>query len=328
MLSASDDCRVSNRISCPRWLCANMLGLLFDVSLFCKFPDTDAVLGQIQKAEQRILSLTSIAVLTPGNTTSIGLNVKELDSTKTENDFARALHEQHGVVRHAITTLMKRHDDVCKGTFPPAQSAEEIYNNIKSLLDRFDIYSKCTKTYMTRIPIQKDDIVAISTELAAGMFALSYDDVSQYKEVIELRKGGVPVKTLTMIISSRKENVIEGNYDVEVSLEGDEVVLQYTKRQNLAEKILELGISRNGYAFNTQRSVDSTLHKLAYAGLYGPDAVSDEGCYGRPESKCAEYNTFESGEACQHDLQCQSNKCVSVPGCVTLFTSNCNHQCV
>lgn len=266
------------------------------------------MLEQIEYAERRIVSLSSVAVLMPGEEAPV-LRMKEIDSKQTEQDFAKAMAVNNNDVEVAMTNLMKPHDDVCRNTtFAPARSAEAIYANIKKLLDTFDIYSKCTKTYMKRVPIQKDDVVAISTELAAGMFGLSYEDVAQYKEAIELQNEK-PVKTLTLIVSSRKENVIEGNYDVEVSLDEGMVILKYTKRQNLAEKVLEMGISRNSYAIKTQRSVDSTLHKLAYAGLYGPDAVSDGGCYTKPNSKCAEYNTFESGEECQYDLQCQSNKC-------------------
>jgi hypothetical protein len=305
--------------------------MFFDVSLYCKFPDSEAVLEEIEKVESRVVSLTSIAVLTPGNDTSIGLNVKQIDSAQAQQDIEKVLAETDGVLQHAISTFMRPHVDMCKGSsFGPAQNAEQIYNNIKLYLDRFDIYGKCTKTYVKRVPIQKDDVVAISTELAAGMFALSYEDVSQYKETVELRNGK-PVKVLTMIISSRKENVIEGNYDVVVSVEGDEVVLQYTKRQNLAEKMLVKGITHNKYAIRTQRSVDSTLLKLAYAGLYGGDALSDEGCYGTPKSKCAEYGMFEKGEACQHDLQCESGKCVPEPACAgrfRLFAFNCDYVCL
>merc|ERR1712050_534079 len=145
--------------------------------------------------------------------------------------------------------------------------------------------TKCTKVYVPNRDedgnpkMRKDDIIAIVTEPLAGHFTLSYEDVSQYQEYID--EHGT--KTLVAIISSRKENVIEGNYDVTVQLFTNGTVrLAYTKRQNLAEWVLDAGIDRAGYIIVTQQSVDRTMLKLAYAGRYGPEALSeDTGCFVR-----------------------------------------------
>merc|ERR1712232_598467 len=172
-----------------------------------------------------------------------------------------------------VSDLLEPHQDTCAGHLQP-KSGEEVYNNIKSYVDTFDIYTKCTKVYVPnrdengKPQMRKDDIIAIVTEPLAGHFTLSYEDVAQYQEYVD-NEG---TKTLTAIISSRKENVIEGNYDVTVSLFQNQTVrLAYSKRQNLAEWLLDQGISRAGYIITTQDSVDRTMLKLAYAGHYGPE---------------------------------------------------------
>merc|ERR1711879_1019968 len=111
-----------------------------------------------------------------------------------------------------------------------------------------------------------------------------------------------------MGITSRKENVIEGNYDVTVQLFANQTVrLAYTKRQNLAEWVLQSGISHAGYIIATQDSVDRTMLKLAYAGRYGPEALDeDSGCYVR--EYCTDYFTLQLGESCDEDKQCASGK--------------------
>jgi len=327
------ECRITDTITCPKWLCANVLGLFFDVELFCKFPTEEMVFKRIEHDEQRILSFTSIAFLRPAAEHG-PMNFWELQDAASEEDLNLKLTEIGGTdLQAAIGQLMREHEDTCAGNekFPPAASVDEIFNNVKSLVDEFDIFTKCTQTYVKRRgstgrpQLRKDDVVAIATELAHGMFSLSYDDVAQYEEYTSL-ENGKPIRTLKMVISSRKENVVEGNYDIQMRIEDDKVRVEYRKRQNLAEPKLQAGITHNGYAIVTQQSIDSTLRKLAYAGVYGRAALSDGGCYTEPNAEkwgCAEYGSLNKGDACKYGMQCKSGECKKESGCLFSCESFC-----
>merc|ERR1712032_92882 len=132
--------------------------------------------------------------------------------------------------------------------------------------------------------------------------------MGQYQETVD-NEG---TKILSLIISSRKENVIVGNYGVTLRLfKNDTVGLAYSKRQNLAEKVVAAGISHRDYIITTQRSVDNTIRKLAYAGLYGPASLGDDtGCY--VYRMCPDWQTLDVGEACENDEQCITNNCKKV----------------
>jgi len=301
---------------CPQWLCSGILSLTVDVTLSCTFPDEKVVFATLAAQEKKVVKLSSSALIFPDM--QGGLDIKELKEGASGEMLAKK----------AVSELLVKHTDTCKGTaFKPEKDGRKIYDNIKSLVDGFDIYSKCTKVYVGRndpvtgrAKMQKDDIVAISTELAFGHFSLSYEDVTQYKEFVD--KDGT--KTLVAIISGRKENVIEGNYDIVLKLfKNNTVLLDYTKRQNLAEGILEYGTSHNGYRISTQASVDKTIEKLAYAGLYGLDALHDtKGCMKR--EFCSGYLTKAPGDPCTDDEQCKTNYCKKDN---FLCPVNCNYHC-
>jgi len=316
-------CRLNDSIECPEWLCKTILGSFFDVKLFCKFPSEDFVLEKIHEQERQVLKQSGTAILQPG---MAKLELRELRSNATAKDLDA---DGSNVDGDPLSMLMVPHIDDCaqEGTVTPAQSGLQIYENIKAVVDTFDIYSRCTKAYVTRtdphsgIPkMQKDDIIAISTEMAAGFFSLSFEDVTQYSEYTD--QDGT--KTLTAIISSRRENVIEGNYDVVVQLFKDgHVQIDYTKRQNLVPWLLKNGVSSNGYKIMTQQSVDATIRKLAYAGLYGSTVFEHGGCY--KHESCSDYETLDIGDTCAYDMECKSHLCDKVsPLC---FWWGCDRVC-
>lgn len=275
---------------------APIANLFLDVDVTCGFPPQDKVIDQIRKREKDIVKISSETYISPDMSS---LDIKVLPDGAVESDL-------EGV---DVSELLEPHQDSCTDQMPP-KNGEDVYNNIKSYVDTFDIYTKCTKVYVPnqengKPQMRKDDVIAIVTEPLAGHFTLSYEDVAQYEEYVD-SEG---TKTLTAIISSRKENVIEGNYDVTVQLFQNQTVrLAYVKRQNLAEGLLDLGISRAGYIITTQSSVDRTMLKLAYAGRYGPEALDENsGCYVR--QYCTDYFTLQVGDPCAEDKQCATGKC-------------------
>merc|ERR1711971_215828 len=293
-VSPMGSCQLTDNHTCPEWLCSSLLGLTTDVDLYCSWPNEDSVIQKITEQKKNIVKISATAFINPTGE----LDVRELASTATGADLADG---------KTIDELMQKHMDTCAGTsFAKAVSGEDIYNNIKAIVDRFDIYSKCTQVYVPRqvnglARMQKDDVIGISTEVAYGFFSLSFEDVSEYKEYTD-NEG---TKTLIAIISSRKENVIEGNYDIELRLFTNGTVrLGYTKRQNLAEAVLRHAISFDAYKITTQQSVDRTILKLAYAGRYGAASIDDgAGCYVR--ELCTGYLTKVEGEKCEDDEQCK-----------------------
>mmetsp|Transcript_84662 Transcript_84662/g.132249 ORF Transcript_84662/g.132249 Transcript_84662/m.132249 type:complete len:369 (-) Transcript_84662:36-1142(-) len=302
---------------CPKWLCADLLGFLFDVKVYHKFPDEEKMMTKLEHIEERILKLTGEATLWGARAAAEAFNLSnrmefmEISDDATENDLAEEFEKNGGDLPAAVSQFFVQHQDQCMGDnkFPAAHSPEQIFNNIKAVVDTFNIFTKCTKSYVKRIEdgrpqIRKDDVIAVSTELASGVFSRSFEDVSQYQEYYD-HEG---VRHLIAIVSSRKENVIEGNYDIVVRQYPDRVHLQYTKRQNLAEPVLRRGITKNGYAIVTQHSVDKTIRKLAYAGLYGGMAIEfGAGCMDQVD--CVEYEMKDIGEKCKYSMQCKSHSC-------------------
>jgi hypothetical protein len=250
----------------------------------------------IKDREDQIVKISSETWITP-------------DMASLDIDVLREGAEASDLQGKDISEMLVRHQDSCAGKLP-TKSGQDVYDNIKAYVDTFDIYTKCTKVYVPnqengKPKMRKDDIIAIVTEPISGHFTLSYEDVAQYQEFVD-NEG---TKTLQAIITSRKENVIEGNYDVTVQLFVNQTVrLAYTKRQNLAESLMQAGISHEGYIITTQDSVDRTMLKLAYAGRYGPEALDEEtGCYVR--KWCTDYFTLQVGDACHDDKQCATGKC-------------------
>jgi hypothetical protein len=282
-----------------------------DVDVSCSFPPESVVTSAIHEREANIVKISSDTFITP--------EMSHLEILVLPDDAEAADLESKDV-----SEILVPHNDSCAGRFQP-KSGADVYNNIKAYVDTFDIYTMCTKVYVPNqvngVPkMRKDDVIAIVTEPFPGHFTLSYEDVAQYEEYIDSEN----TKTLIAIITSRKENVIEGNYDVKVQLFANQTVrLAYTKRQNLAERILDLGISHTGYVIATQDSVDRTMLKLAYAGRYGPEALDENlGCYVR--KYCTDYFTLAIGEACNYDRQCSTGKCQKTNSwCLW----SCNYEC-
>merc|ERR1712032_1554352 len=263
--------------------------------------------------EARIVKISSETYITP-NMSNLDIQVLP-DGTQAADLEGKEVSE-----------LLTPHLDTCAGVFAE-KSGADVYNNIKSFIDKFDIYTKCTKVYVPNevggIPqMRKDDIIAIVTEPIPGHFTLSYEDVAQYQEYID--SDGTT--TLNAIITSRKENVIEGNYDVTVQLFQNQTVrLAYTKRHNLAEEVMTWLVTKANYIITTQDSVDRTMLKLAYVGRYGPEAIDeDSGCYER--KWCTEYATLHIGETCESDQQCVTQNCQSQCACSWCWWG-CSYSC-
>lgn len=302
LASGTKSCDVSSTISMPNWL-ASILGLLTDVDLYCDFPRDEDVFDKIDALEDSIVKRSSSITLRPNRP----IHYQAVPSSRTGQDLYDALQAGNG-----MDSLKAGHLDSCNSdaAFPSAATAAEIYENIKAMVDGFDIFSKCTKVYARKnehgiAKIKKDDVIAVSTLIALGHYSLSYEDVAHYDEEVNGNE-----RTLSVVVSSRKENVIEGNYDITLSLRGDYVELTYTKRQNLAEALLASQCDHNCYEVATQRSVDLTILKLAYAGLYGPSAVSfdNSGCR-QDTSSCKGFSTLQLGDICSDHEQCQTSCC-------------------
>jgi len=282
-----------------------------DVDVSCGFPPEEKVTQSIRKREAGIVKVTSETYIGPFGP----LDMPDHLDIRVLPDGAQGSDLDDKDVRE----LLVPHQDTCARSFA-AKSGVDVYNNIKSYVDTFGIFTKCTKVYVPNqengIPkMRKDDIIAIVTEpypghTHAGHFTVSYEDVAQYQEYVD-SEG---TKTLLAMVTSRKESVIEGNYDIKVQLFTNQtVLLTYTKRRHLAEWVLDADISHAGYIIAThiiatQGSVDRTMLKLAYAGRYGPEALDeDSGCYAR--EYCLDDFTLQIGEVCSEDQQCATGKC-------------------
>lgn len=301
-IKRAQGCSVTSTIVLPRWL-SIFVGLLTDVDLYCDFPSEDDVLSKIKNIESSIVKRKASIVLKP----SEKIVFKEVPADKTGEDLKEALKADKD-----MESLKEDHVDSCHGdpSWPAVATAKEIYDNIKSMVDSFDIFSKCTKVYIAKdatgkAQIAKDDVMAISTLLAFGHYSLSYEDIAHYDEVVDGEN-----RTLSVVVSSRKENVIEGNYDITVALRDDEVTLTYTKRQNFAESLLSSQCDDNCYKVATQQSVDLTILKLAYAGVYGTAAISfdNTGCR-KDTSTCKGYSTKKIEDTCKDHEECSSDCC-------------------
>jgi hypothetical protein len=304
---------------------APIAGLFMDVDVSCGFPPESQVVTSIHDREAAIVKLSSETFIVPD---MASLNIRVLKPGTQASDLGAI-----DVSNSDVSKFLKPHQDACSafGTTFPVNSGQAVYDNIKKFVDSFDIYTKCTKVYVPNkengMPkMRKDDIIAIVTEPLAGHFTLSYEDVAQYEEYVD--EHGT--RTLVAIISSRKDNVIEGNYDITVQLFKNHTVrLAYTKRQNLAEALLKLGNDlvnggRAGYILTTQDSVDKTMLKLAYAGRYGPAALDENsGCYQREH--CIDYFRLQIGDVCAADKECATGKCeYETRWCLW----NCTKRCV
>jgi len=266
-----------------------------DVELFCDFPKEAYVNSKIADIEKTIVKRTGSLRIQPG----ANISYRAVPSDKTGKDYADA--------NGTMDLLKVAHIDTCagSGSITPSTNVSQVYGNIKALVDRFEIFSKCTRSYVPHTDLRKDDVIAVSTLLAFGHYTLSYEDVARYDE----EEDG-DHKTLSVVVSSRKLNVIEGNYDITLKLRTNYVELSYTKRQNLAEDILASQCDRNCYEVATQQSVDNTMLKLAYAGLYGHEAISPDntGCWVEPSS-CFGYSIKKIGDVCTDNEECKTECC-------------------
>jgi hypothetical protein len=160
------------------------------------------------------------------------------------------------------------------------EGGEPAYERIKRAIMKWDIYGGTTTVYFKGEEIVQGDVIAISTLLAADVFPLSFEDVTDINEI-----HTPAFSQLRVVVTTRQENIVDGNYTVDLKLfrqdgEGrtgsravDDIEIYYQKRQNLQYWLLEKAIgSHEEYRSATEKSVKLTLDRLRAFG--SPDAVS------------------------------------------------------
>mmetsp|Transcript_43512 Transcript_43512/g.114709 ORF Transcript_43512/g.114709 Transcript_43512/m.114709 type:complete len:477 (+) Transcript_43512:101-1531(+) len=156
------------------------------------------------------------------------------------------------------------------------KGGQAAYDRIKQGVSVWDIYGGDTKVYLPKekTEIKKDMIIAISTKLVKNVYPLSFEDVNEFREV-----DYPAYKQLRAVVGTRQENIVDGNYDVVVTLfkedgkghsgvarEASDVEIHYQKRQNLTYWVMQKKLSIEKYREKTQESVDKTLEKLLAMG--------------------------------------------------------------
>jgi len=259
--------------------------------VYHKFPEDQDMETQIANIESTIVKQSGLVKIRLDQS----ISYRQVPSHKSAQDYEDA--------NRSMDKLKIDHQDSCAGNKTSVATVTQIYNNVKQMVDAFDIFSKCSKSYVPQGKLRKDGVIAVAVELSNKLFSVSFEDVAHYEEDTDGNH-----KTLTVVVTSRKENVIEGNYDLTVKLRDDHVEFSYTKRQNLAGAALSHLVTTDAYEVMTQQSVDNTILKLAYAGLFGRTAVDFGGCFVE-DNHCGHYSTKENGDTCTEDVQCKTGCC-------------------
>ena len=191
------------------------------------------------------------------------------DYPSADSVDAKINEKNRHVVRESGTVVISQRDAADYDT-----TVAEVYTEMKAAIDELNIFTDSTRVYLPEGTLHKDDIIAVSTNLVSGIISTSYEDVAEYVE-LDTADGG---KFFRVVITTRQENVVDGNYDVTLVLRGgafdeQQVELTYVKRQNLVGALAWLHsvmFDPEDYLLSTRASVQNTLARLTALGYGEP----------------------------------------------------------
>ncbi len=191
------------------------------------------------------------------------------DYPSADSVDAKINEKNRHVVRESGTVVISQRDAADYDT-----TVAEVYTEMKAAIDELNIFTDSTRVYLPEGTLHKDDIIAVSTNLVSGIISTSYEDVAEYVE-LDTADGG---KFFRVVITTRQENVVDGNYDVTLILRGgafdeQQVELTYVKRQNLVGALAWLHsvmFDPEDYLLSTRASVQNTLARLTALGYGEP----------------------------------------------------------
>ncbi|MEC9465779.1 MAG: hypothetical protein VX834_08350 [Myxococcota bacterium] len=191
------------------------------------------------------------------------------DYPSADSVDAKINEKNRHVVRESGTVVISQRDAADYDT-----TVAEVYTEMKAAIDELNIFTDSTRVYLPEGTLHKDDIIAVSTHLVSGIISTSYEDVAEYVE-LDTADGG---KFFRVVITTRQENVVDGNYDVTLILRGgafdeQQVELTYVKRQNLVGALAWLHsvmFDPEDYLLSTRASVQNTLARLTALGYGEP----------------------------------------------------------
>ena len=191
------------------------------------------------------------------------------DYPSADSVDAKINEKNRHVVRESGTVVISQRDAADYDT-----TVAEVYTEMKAAIDELNIFTDSTRVYLPEGTLHKDDIIAVSTNLVSGIISTSYEDVAEYVE-LDTADGG---KFFRVVITTRQENVVDGNYDVTLVLHGgafdeQQVELTYVKRQNLVGALAWLHsvmFDPEDYLLSTRASVQNTLARLTALGYGEP----------------------------------------------------------
>ena len=165
---------------------------------------------------------------------------------------AKITTQAGGLVDHSACAVVSVAEQLSAHPTRPGEAFAVLKENIR----KWNVYSGSTKVYLpeNEESISKGMIIGICTECGAGMFPLSFENVT---EVLELQTAGW--SALHVVVTTRHENIVDGSYTVTAKLfhtaghggiafgeklpGGDanalpvraagDIEIYYTKRQNL-----------------------------------------------------------------------------------------------
>merc|ERR1712238_277170 len=148
----------------------------------------------------------------------------------------------------------------------------DAFARIKSAIMRWDIYGGRTQVYVQGGMIVQGAVIGISVFLLSGVYALSFEDVTDINETETALSS-----QLRVVVTTRQENIVDGNYTVDIEI-------YYQKRQNLQYWLMEKLIgSKENYQNKTSKSARLTIERLQAFGLgqppnaVRPDVLEEEG---------------------------------------------------
>lgn len=222
------------------------------------------------------LSLTFSSVAHAGVADTLLQVLRPIMGVQVSTDYpdadtvdAKINEKNRHVVREEGTVVISQRDAVEYDT-----TVADVYAEMKAAIDELNIFTDSTRVYLPEGTLHKDDIIAVSTNLVSGIISTSYEDVAEYVE-LDTADGG---KFFRVVITTRQENVVDGNYDVTLVLRGGEfdeqqVELTYVKRQNLVGALAWLHsvmFEPEDYLLSTRASVQNTLARLTALGYGEP----------------------------------------------------------
>eukprot|EP01062_Namystynia_karyoxenos_P032542 TRINITY_DN24009_c0_g1_i1.p1 TRINITY_DN24009_c0_g1~~TRINITY_DN24009_c0_g1_i1.p1 ORF type:complete len:580 (+),score=194.07 TRINITY_DN24009_c0_g1_i1:144-1742(+) len=171
---------------------------------------------------------------------------------------------------------LQRHIVAERSTIALPEAGEEAFDRARAAVLRWDVYGGDTKVYLPEPTLREGMLLGVSTCIGAGVYPLSFENVA----VLDDDSVGAQWRRLRVVVTTRHENIVDGNYDVELTLwheddeqrgrKGGDVTLTYQKRQNLVHYALRKGAgSMESYAARTRKSVEKTLARLSSIALTG-----------------------------------------------------------